>query len=128
MSSSNIKRPPSKQYVPTLARQKQEQVDQADAFLRGASPSSSGVREFELQSISVEDVIKSETVGLIDQEKLKRLREELLAKRRNDDPATSRNDSYATMSGSDGASDRDGKFFNESMNLVLGEGNRPEFL
>ncbi|KAK9362200.1 XAP5, circadian clock regulator-domain-containing protein [Lipomyces starkeyi] len=109
MSFSNIKRPPSKQYIPTLTRQQQEQEDHAGALLRGAASSSSGVREFESQSISVEDVIKSETVGLVDQEKLKRLREELLAQKRNDDPATSRNDSDATMSGSEGASDRDGK-------------------
>ncbi|KAK9354691.1 XAP5, circadian clock regulator-domain-containing protein [Lipomyces doorenjongii] len=110
MSFSNIRRPPGKRDVPTLTRQQQEQEDHADALLRGAASSSSGVRKFESQSISIEDVIKSETVGLVDQEKLKRLREELLAKRRADDPATSRNDSDATVSGSEGgASDRDVK-------------------
>ncbi|KAK9390232.1 XAP5, circadian clock regulator-domain-containing protein [Lipomyces mesembrius] len=109
MSFSNIKRPPSKRDVPILTRQQQEREDHADALLRGAASSSSGVRKFESQSMSIEDVIKSETVGLVDQEKLKRLREELLAKRRADDPATSRNDSDATMSGSEGASDREVK-------------------
>ncbi|KAK9367099.1 XAP5, circadian clock regulator-domain-containing protein [Lipomyces kononenkoae] len=68
-----------------------------------------GIREFETKSVSMEDMINSETVGLVDREQLARLRDEFLAKRQVEGQGSSRNDSEATMSGSDGASDRDAK-------------------
>ncbi|KAK9321941.1 XAP5, circadian clock regulator-domain-containing protein [Lipomyces orientalis] len=108
MSLSNFGRPPSLQDAEKTCQRQQEQEDSAGNLLRnrGSASSSTGIREFETQLVSVEDIIKNEAVGLVDREKLKRLREDLLAKRR-DEESTSRSESEAARSGSEAASDSD---------------------
>ncbi|KAK9238862.1 XAP5, circadian clock regulator-domain-containing protein [Lipomyces kononenkoae] len=90
-------------------RQRDNPINDRTARKGGTPITWSGVREFETKSASLEDMIHSETVGLVDRERLAQLREEFLAKRKLEEAGPSQNDSEATMSGSDGASDRDAK-------------------